>query len=400
MSQDALCAALPYAQCESPVPEAGVPSPLPQTTVSYAGSQYSPPNTHPARGWYEAWHAINCFEPSSWRTPTESPHRSTTSTPELFDPTAPRYTEFSIPQTLIGRVGSTPHVRLLEELISEHSSPTDAITTDPNPISSPTRSNSPLPIPPQLDYLGAILDQTRRLREGSQVIGSNSQGQEAASIPPHTGAEDGGGYQPTNTDTNGREEVDKGDASPVREAWTPPPEGYQYNLGDHYVPMHIKGPDGRIWPAKFTKVEYTDNPRVCGYRAGSPTPYSDYLHAEPYFDLYHRPRYSKADLWFLSHRYPFRDEVDLGFHALKDQTVKAEVRRYRGLDAQISNLLYDLQQLEERLGTKQMEKDQCVRRLEQANTLERMAEANRRNIAEARGRVVELLQDMERGRST
>jgi hypothetical protein len=73
-----------------------------------------------------------------------------------------------------------------------------------------------------------------------------------------------------------------------------------------------------------------------------------YLYAEPYFDLYHRPRYSKADLWFLSHRYPYRDEVDLGFRALKDQTIKAEVRRYRGLDAQISNLLYDLQQLEER----------------------------------------------------
>jgi hypothetical protein len=376
MSQDAICAALPYAQCESPLPEAGVPSPLPKTTISYAGSEYSPPNNHPGRGWYEAWHAINCFEPSSWRTPTESPHRSATSTPDLVDPTAPRYTEFSIPQTLIGRAGSTPHVRLLEDLISEPSSPTHAITTDPNSIPSSTRSSSPLPIPPQLDYLGAILDQTRRLREGPPVVGSNTQGQEAASVSDHAGAEVRGGDQPADTDSIGRTEVDEEHVPPVREAWTPPPEGYQYNLGDQYVPMHIKGPDGRLWPAKFTKVEYTDNPRVCGYRAGSPTPYSDYLYAEPYFDLYHRPRYSKADLWFLSHRYPYRDEVDLGFHALKDQTVKAEVRRYRGLDARISNLLYDLQQLEERLGLTQMEKDQCVRRLEQANTLERMAEAN------------------------
>jgi hypothetical protein len=227
-----------------------------------------------------------------------------------------------------------------------------------------------------------------------------SQGQEATPVQTHTGAEIRGGHQSADADTNGRTEADEEDVPPVREVWTPPPEGYQYNLGDQYVPMHIKGPDGRLWPAKFTKVEYTDNPRVCGYRAGSPTPYSDYLYAEPYFDLYHRPRYSKADLWFLSHRYPYRDEVDLGFQALKDQTVKAEVRRYRGLDARISNLLYDLQQLEERLGLTQMEKDQCVRRLEQANTLERMAEANRRNIAEARGRVTELLQDMERGRST
>jgi hypothetical protein len=109
MSQDALCAALPYSQCESPIPEAGAPSPLPQTMISYVGSQYLPPNNHPERGWYEAWHTINCFEPSSWHTPTESPHCSETSTPELIDPTAPRYMEFSIPQMLIGRAGSTPH---------------------------------------------------------------------------------------------------------------------------------------------------------------------------------------------------------------------------------------------------------------------------------------------------
>jgi hypothetical protein len=112
MSQDAICATLPYAQCESPLPKAGVPSPLPQTMISYVGSQYSPPNNHPAKGWYEAWHEINCFEPSSWRTPTESSSRSVSSTPKLVDPTAPRYTEFSIPQTLIGRAGSTPHVTI------------------------------------------------------------------------------------------------------------------------------------------------------------------------------------------------------------------------------------------------------------------------------------------------
>jgi hypothetical protein len=404
MSQDALCAALPYAQCSSPIPEAGVPSPLPTTTISYAGSQDAPPNNHPDKGWYEAWHAINCFEPSSWRTPTESPidspHRSTTSTPESIDPTAPRYTEFSIPQTLIGRAGCTPHTRLLEELISEPSPPTDNVSIDPITIPSSQRSTPPLPIPPQLDYLGAILDQTRRLREGPQIVGSNAQGQEAASISAYSGAEIRGGHQPTDTDTNGREETDEEDAIPVREAWTPPPEGYHYNLGDFYVPMHIKGPDGRLWLAKFTKVEYTDNPRVCGYRAGSPTPYSDHLYAEPFFDLYRCPHYSKADLWFLSHRYPYRDEVDLGFHALKDYTVKAEVRRYRGLEARLSNLLYDLQQLEESLGQVQMAKDQCVRRLEQANTLERMAEANSREIIQARGRVVELLQDLERGCST
>jgi hypothetical protein len=400
MSQDALCTALPYAQCKSPVPEAGTSSPLPQTTIDYAGSQYSPPNTHPGRGWYEAWHAINCSVPSSWCTPTESPHHSKTSTPELVDPTAPRYMEFSIPQTLIGRAGSTPHTRLLELISTEPSSPTNVLTTDPNPTTSPTRSNSPLPIPLQLDYLGAILDQTQRLHKGSQVTRSDSQSQEAVLIPDHTRAEVRGRHQSADTDTDRRGEIDKEDVSTVQEAWTPPPEGYWYNLGDYYIPMHIKGPDSHLWPAKFTKVEYTNNPHVCGYCAGSPTPYSNHLYAEPYFDLHQRPHYSKADLWFLSHHYPFHNEVDLGLITLKDQMVKAEVWRYQGLDVKITNLLYDLQQVEEQLEQAQMEKDQCVQRLEQANTLERMAEANQRNIAGVQGRVVELLQDMECGCST
>jgi hypothetical protein len=164
--------------------------------------------------------------------------------------------------------------------------------------------------------------------------------------------------------------------------------------------MHIKGPDGRLWPAKFTKVEYTDNPRVCGYRAGSPTPYSDYLYAEPYFDLYTvlvTQRRTCGSLVIV-----IRTVTKWTWVSMLSR-IKPSKQRYdgtEGLDARISNLLYDLQQLEERLGLTQMEKDQCVRRLEQANTLERMAEANGRHIAEARGRVAELLQDMERGRST
>jgi hypothetical protein len=328
MSQDALCAALPYSQCESPIPEAGAPGPLPQTTISYAGPQDLPPNNHPGRGWYEAWHAINCSVPSSWQTPTESPQCSETSMPELIDPTAPQYTEFSIPQTLIGWAGSTPHTQLLELIFSEPPSPTNALTSDPITITSPTRSNSPLPIPLQLNYLGAILDQTWRLCEGPLIIRLDSQGQETSKVQDHSGAMIRGGHQPANTDTNGREETDEEHVSEVREAWTPPPEGYGYNLGDHYIPMHIKGPDSHLWPGKFTKVEYTDNPQVCGYCTGSPTPYSDYLYAEPFFDLHQRPRYSKADLWFLSHCYPFCDEVDLGLITLRDQTVKAEVWRY------------------------------------------------------------------------
>jgi hypothetical protein len=125
--------------------------------------------------------------------------------------------------------------------------------------------------------------------------------------------------------------------------------------------MPIRGPDGRIWPAQFTKVEFTDDPTVHGFRAGSPTPYSDNLYATPFFDLRQRPRYAVADVWFLSTCYPYRDEVDLGIKALGDLTVQAEVRRYRGHEYHLNRLQNELIELENRIGTRQMEKDQCIR---------------------------------------
>jgi hypothetical protein len=167
----------------------------------------------------------------------------------------------------------------------------------------------------------------------------------------------------------------------VSGTWTPAPEGYAYNLGAQFVPMPIRGPDGRIWPAKFTKVEFSDNPTAHGFRAGSPTPYSDHLHATPFFNLHQCPRYTVADMWFLSTRYPYRDEVDLGIKALGDQTIQAEVRWYRGHKYHLNHLQNELIELENRIGMWQMEKDQCIHRLEQADVLQRIHEANDQNIS-------------------
>jgi hypothetical protein len=178
------------------------------------------------------------------------------------------------------------------------------------------------------------------------------------------------------------------------------PEGYAYNLGAQFVPMPIRGPDGRIWPAKFTKVEFSDNPTVHSFRASSPTPYANHLHATPFFDLCQCLHYAVADVWFLSTRYPYQDEVDLGIKALSDLTVQAEVCRYRGHEYHLNRLQNELIELENWIGTRQMEKDQCIHQLEQADILQRIHEANNQNISGARVQVVELIQDLEHGRSS
>jgi hypothetical protein len=201
-------------------------------------------------------------------------------------------------------------------------------------------------------------------------------------------------------DTNAGQEADVEHIFTVSGTWRPAPEGYLYNLGKQYIAMPIRGPDGHIWPAKFTKVEYTNNPTVHGFCAGSPTPYSDHLYATPFFDLRQRPCYSVADIWFLSTWYPYQDEVDLGIKALRDQTIQAEVHRYCGHEYHLNHLQNKLIKLENRIGTRQMEKDQCIWWLEQADALQRIHKANNRNIAGARVRVVELIQDLECGCSS
>jgi hypothetical protein len=424
MTTDAFCAALPYAELEGPIPYDG-----PSIAATYndpdasatVGSSYSPAQTRRHAAWVRAWKELNCQVPSSWRTPSPTPPQSPTPPPYLDV----RYS-FKVQQNLIDPMhvlrttlarssGGPPTIPIRSRTPSPHSSDDSsedlssqpfyitntvpATATDPLTIPIPrTESISPIPTRPRLDDLGGVLDHTRGLRQ--DPLGAGEDGQEAEEIPSNAGTAEGRGRVDADPDTVPGQEADSERLLQVSGTWTPAPEGYAYNLGAQFVPMPIRGPDGRIWPARFTKVEFSDDPTVHGFRAGSPTPYSDHLYATPFFDLRQRPRYAVADMWFLSTRYPYRDEVDLGLKALGDLTVQAEVRRYRGHEYHLNRLQNELTELENRIGTRQMEKDQCIRRLEQADALQRIHEANNRNISGARVRVVELLTDLERGRSS
>jgi hypothetical protein len=424
MSTDAFCAALPYAELEGPLPYDG-----PSIAATYndpdasatVGSGHSPAKTRRHAAWVRAWKELNCQVPSSWRTPSPTPPQSPTP-PEYLDV---RYS-FKVQQNLIDPMfvlqstlarpsGGPSTIPVRSRSASPHSSddsfeapspqpfyitntvPATATNTIPVPIPY-TKSISPIPVRPRTDDLGGVLDHTRGLRQNP--LGSGKDGEETEAVPSNAGAAEERGRVDADPDTVLGQEADAERLLQVSGTWTPAPEGYAYNLGAQFVPMPIRGPDGRIWPARFTKVEFTDDPTVHGFRAGSPTPYSDHLYATPFFDLRQRPRYAVADVWFLSTRYPYRDEVDLGLKALGDLTMQAEVHRYRGHEYHLNRLQNELIELENRIGTRQMEKDQCIRRLEQADALQRIHEANNKNISGARVRVVELLTDLERGRSS
>jgi hypothetical protein len=105
-------------------------------------------------------------------------------------------------------------------------------------------------------------------------------------------------------------------------------------------------------------------------------------------------------MWFLDTHYPYRDEVDLGIKALKDQTIQAEVCQYWGHQYHLDHLHQEPTNLENWIDTWQMERDQCVHHLEQADALQKIHKANNQNILGARVCVVELLEDLECGHSS
>jgi hypothetical protein len=251
---------------------------------------------------------------------------------------------------------------------------------------------------PCTDDLGRVLNHTQGLQQ--EPLGTGEDGQEATVVLSDSGAAEGRGQVDADPDTDTGQEADTERVLGLTGTWMPAPEGYSYNLGKQHVPMPIHGLDGHIWLAKFTRVKYSDNPTVHSFHAGSPTPYSDHLYTTPFFDLHQHPCYAVVDVWFLSTHYPYWDKVDLGIKALGDQTIQAEVCWYCGHEYYLNHLQNELIKLENWIGTRQMEKDQCICQLEQADALQRIHEANNQNIVGVRVCVAELLQDLECGHSS
>lgn len=137
-----------------------------------------------------------------------------------------------------------------------------------------------------------------------------------------------------------------------------------------------------------------DDPHVSGFRAGSPTPYSERLIAQAQPDLDVLPKYKKPDLEFFSVRYPYREQVDEALRWEADHSLRAEVRRYRGALANIHKIESGIDELNSLLFNAHQVRNGAVRRLEQANALERLTHANGQQLKELVAQIV------ERGRSS
>ena len=162
---------------------------------------------------------------------------------------------------------------------------------------------------------------------------------------------------------------------PARRPLSPPPGGFDHNVGHNYVPFKIPTLSGHgVANAKWVRVRMGTNPTVEGcMQKGSPV-YLGEVHAAPDFDHGEVPHYEHEQRRHLLSNYTQRHEVDEALERISDKSLIAEVTRYRGTMDALEHLQKEIQEREEQLYCIGNDNQKCVRHLEQAQVLARVFE--------------------------
>ena len=195
---------------------------------------------------------------------------------------------------------------------------------------------------------------------------------------------------------------------PARCPLSPPPGGFDRNIGHNFVPFKIPTLSGHgVANAKWVRVRMGVNPTVEGcMQKGSPVYLGD-VHAAPDFDHGDTPQYAHEQRRHLLSDYARRHEVDDALERIGDKSLIAEVARFRGTMDALERLQREIREREEQLYCIGNENRKCVRRLERAQVLARVFEeeevANGLRLITPwvveRRRQAREREDRERGRS-
>ena len=115
----------------------------------------------------------------------------------------------------------------------------------------------------------------------------------------------------------------------ARRPLSPPPGGFDRNVGHNYVPFKIPTLSGHgVANAKWVRVRMGVNLTVEGcMQKGSPVYLGD-VHAAPDFDHGDTPQYTHEQRRHLLSDYTQRHEVDDALERIGDKSLIAEVARF------------------------------------------------------------------------
>ena len=274
--------------------------------------------------------------PSSWTTPPESEGEDTA----VSTGSSPIRQDYYQPQTLIPtnlslNVAHTPYT-------TDHPLPDDATSSEdsfPCPTPEVTTTNAPspdpIPIPPRPllegeHALGPVHSDAgpHNPRPPLQIIHIPEAGQEAQALCSDTGGASPPGAAGADGPADEWEETDPGttweDYGPRPEV----PKGYVLNEGADYIPFNIRLPSGEMWPAKYVKVEYGEDPYVYGMIDGDHHQYIESFQATPFPSAGPLRTYTSAQLEVFEDDHDLRPEVDSAVYHLYNKSVLAKVECY------------------------------------------------------------------------
>jgi hypothetical protein len=161
----------------------------------------------------------------------------------------------------------------------------------------------------------------------------------------------------------------------TRRSLSPTPDGFVRNHRQNYVPLRIPTTNGRgVATAKWVKVRMGVNPVVwgCMYRGG--VVYQGDVHAAPDHDHGPTPDYTNEQLLRLHSDYRLCHEVDEALVQIGDQSLIAEVARYRNTMDGIQRIQKEIREKEDELYCLANTNRKSVGRLAGVHALMRIAE--------------------------
>jgi hypothetical protein len=166
----------------------------------------------------------------------------------------------------------------------------------------------------------------------------------------------------------------------ARRPASPTPPGFEHNRGPAYIPFRIQE-NSRYTPARYIRAHMdAPNPFIEGRLSLDGPTYHSEIHAQAIHDVDVPPPPINADILRLLHTdYMGHDSVDEALGEIGDQSLIAEVNRYRHLEHKRKSFQESITQLEDQLFTTNVERRMCVSQLEAARAMVRIQGEMQRN---------------------
>ena len=205
-------------------------------------------------------------------------------------------------------------------------------------------------------------------------------GQEAQALRGNTG----GTPPPRAASTDGpADKWEKTDPGLTWEDYGPRPQvltGYVLNEGADYIPFDIHLPNGEVKPAKYVKVEYSEDPLVYGMIDGDHHQYVKSFQATPFPSARPLHTYTSSQLEVFEDDHNLRPKVNSTIYHLYDKSAMAKVKCYRINKKKLKWEYEELQQVQHNIWKRELTLGGCAQRLAGARVYQHIEVVNRARL--------------------